>query len=223
MGDFVDILKRRISNTGTSSFLLSWIIINWKVPVSLFFGTSDFVTRINYISNEIYPGPFSDHISVLFFKPALSAFILVFILPVLSRIIFWWSEKHESAVKFERANNLRIETEIKDLGIELSKVINQDRTSLDLVKKSVDNALNIAGNLQNQNNIDKNQTKELSKHLNEASSAVNGRLEILQRLKNLRSADLNPDMVRIEKLYKASLSGFKQFRYKLASKILPKN
>jgi len=88
-----DSLSDRISNPLVGNFSLSWFLWNWKVPVSLIFGKESYKERIEYIS-DLYKDKsvtafdwtiMSGSFLYLFFLPALSALLILFLLPIITK------------------------------------------------------------------------------------------------------------------------------------------
>ncbi|WP_029275290.1 hypothetical protein [Pedobacter borealis] len=87
--DIIEDLKSRITNPFTSSFIISWLITNYQIPLSLFFYKQDDIAKDGYKS-------YFDLITSkqewwnMFTVPLICAFIYTFIFPWIKYGINWY-------------------------------------------------------------------------------------------------------------------------------------
>ncbi|OIR00144.1 hypothetical protein GALL_177900 [mine drainage metagenome] len=80
ISDFFKELKERLSNPFIYSFLISWLIFNWKIPIALIFYKSEDLLKDNYksfislIADQI-------HLQKSFVYPILAALLYTFAFP----------------------------------------------------------------------------------------------------------------------------------------------
>jgi len=89
-------LFERVSSPLAGSFIFSWIIWNWKLLVTMFFGDEDTSTRINTIITKYYD------VSHLITYPLMSTTLLILFYPLLSFVAFacWeWIEPTKRRLK----------------------------------------------------------------------------------------------------------------------------
>lgn len=86
ISDLVKDLKDRVTSPFFSSFLISWLLFNWKVPVALFFynqaelKAEGYTSLITFIQKNVI-SPYS------FWLPIALALIYCFIFPFFTNII----------------------------------------------------------------------------------------------------------------------------------------
>lgn len=116
-------LYERIANPLTSTFVISWLLWNYKV-VMVLFSSDSLIHKFAFIHNSIFI-TFGDALLYGFIYPAISTYIYLFLLPSLSLIVYKkWKKDQEALVSSkneieknrlltqEESDNLR--TEIYD-------------------------------------------------------------------------------------------------------------
>jgi chromatin remodeling complex protein RSC6 len=93
MNSFKNTINDRLSHPLLSSFFIAWVIINWRVPITIFSNTGGYTDKIFYISS----------INICWWTPILIALGWVFAWPYLN---FWIISFHEN-------KNTKIKNEIK--------------------------------------------------------------------------------------------------------------
>ena len=104
---FSDAIKERLTNPFLGKLFLAWIICNWKIPYVSFFVSEEKlkINRLEYVSQYL-----KTEIFIVYILPLIITAILIWIVPILSKIAFNVSEKYrkENALKrkcFEKKKN----------------------------------------------------------------------------------------------------------------------
>lgn len=164
VSDFLKELKERSSSPLFSSFIISWFIINWRIPIGLFFYSIDELKFDGYSS---YQDLVQRNVSLKgsFFYPFLSSILYTFLFPFVRNgiIIFnsWikaWGNNFSLAVS--KSSKISVEKYIQ------LKEIYERRTSL------LEEVLSNEGQYLKQYENEKNKNLELTKSYNEDISEL---------------------------------------------------
>lgn len=108
------ILYQRVTSPLFGTFIVSWIVLNWKILYATFIIDSDKIeqTKIDYIVSN-----FND-VGNLIWYPLISTFLLITIIPFVSNGAYWVSLKFEqwridNKHKIERKKLLTLEQSIQ--------------------------------------------------------------------------------------------------------------
>lgn len=137
-------LYDRISNPLLGAFGLSWAALNWKIVYTLFFlGSDDLSTRFSVIKDE------NLGICKGLIMPALSAVLIVGVLPFISRYLFevnlWhrkkdialkWKYESEEPISKKEAAELRIK--IRDLDNIFAETVREKEDELRKLQSQID-------------------------------------------------------------------------------------
>ncbi|MBL7663520.1 MAG: hypothetical protein JNM93_00190 [Bacteriovoracaceae bacterium] len=108
------ILYERVSSPLAGAFLVSFVIINWRIPLILIYGDDTSSSRIWDI--ELYLSKVS--ICYLLFFPLLSTILFICVFPYFSNLAFeisqWWGQKTlKIRNKYEDTERLSVEQSLK--------------------------------------------------------------------------------------------------------------
>lgn len=84
----IDPLHQRISNPFIASFLISWVIFNWKTIVFLIFSSQSIENKFEFISHSFYGNEWygTKNILLYFIFPLVISFLYLLLLPRLENI-----------------------------------------------------------------------------------------------------------------------------------------
>lgn len=139
---FKAILYDRVVSPLSGAFIVSWIIINWKIVAILVLGNTPILDRIDVIENKYLA------LENLFVKPLLSTLFLIIIYPWLSNFAYWlWqhslSFKINTRIKFENSTPLTLEQsielrkEIQRKDQEFNELLSGKNTKIDELEKTI--------------------------------------------------------------------------------------
>lgn len=138
------LLKERIDNPFIRSFLFSWIILNWKAIVILFFSSITIVERIQLIEKTY------SEIAYRLWLPLLIAIFYVIILPY----IMWVIEDISKLAYIERQSILydkktavikeKQKVAEEEVELENTKADYREKSELNLKIKSLENEIDIS-------------------------------------------------------------------------------
>lgn len=117
ISDFFKELKERLSNPFIYSFLISWLIFNWKIPIALIFYKSEDLAKDGYksfislIADQI-------HLQKSFIYPILAALVYTFAFPFFRNTIIAfnsWTKAWGSSwsLKLSKSGKISIEKYIE--------------------------------------------------------------------------------------------------------------
>lgn len=123
-----DSLKERLTNPFLGKFTLAWLICHWKIFYVTFFVDEDKLdtNRLEYISNYLKVENCKDFF-IIYIIPLLLTAFFIWILPILSKIVFNVSEEHrkEKALKKKKTDDAiekHIDKEVNRLNNELERL-----------------------------------------------------------------------------------------------------
>lgn len=168
--DFLDDLKSRVSNPLLSSFLISWLVSNWKISYGLIFYSTHDLFINNYTSHEELVRKNLDCWNS-FFLPFLISIIYTFGFPFLREIIKYL---HSRIVNYWESKTLE---DTKENFISVQKYITI-RENYHTLTKQVSEVINDESNNLKENTELKLKNIEFEK---ENTSLINERAEYIQK------------------------------------------
>ena len=91
---FWDELKRRMENPFWGSFIISWLLINWKVVyITISLESTSIDDKINYIE-KLYQSWIWGNLISLIIYPLLASFIAVALIPFINHFYLWLRKFH---------------------------------------------------------------------------------------------------------------------------------
>lgn len=105
MKELINGIKERYSNTFFFSFVASWLILNWEIPIALLFHNNELLQRdcsetyVNFINNYLSN---IENQSDLFWSPVGYAFILSILFPIIKFVINIWGVGWETIYEILR-------------------------------------------------------------------------------------------------------------------------
>jgi hypothetical protein len=155
---FSNILEERISSPFYGSFILSWIIWNWKPIYATFFVSKNEIkvkTKLDYILSFYYDCWYCNLLPLIFY-PLISTLVLILLIPRLSNWLFKESLKYEK----ERIELREEQTASQRLTHEQSvQIRNEKNTLIEAHNKDIQNKIF-------EIEAYKNQLKDLQEDLN---------------------------------------------------------
>ena len=127
------VLYERISSPFYGSFIFSFVVINWKIPIDIFFGDVTPEKRISIIEKLISDAS----VGQLLWGPLASALFITCVLPAVSTCVLWvweWWQKNarEIVESYEKHKRLTVE-QSNELRVEIDGI--QERFKLLLEEK----------------------------------------------------------------------------------------
>lgn len=188
MKEFSDSIKATLYERATSplysTFVFSWLIWNWKIPMVILFGDKQF-TRIEYIDN--YTDAFGCLAFLpLLFYPLLSALFLLLVLPYFSNWIY------TKVLKFKE---IRVNNKIKSD----NKVLLDPGKALELYQELSTNKAKLANFIEEKNEEVQHLNDENGK-LKENIDYLKKRILTLENFESKLSSDNNTHIELIQKL-----------------------
>jgi len=109
---FKAILYERIVSPLSGAFIISWLILNWKIVTIVILGNTPILDRIKVIEENYLSTKY------ILLNPILSTLFLVIVYPWLSNVAYWiWqsalSFKVKTKMKFEASTPLSLEQSIE--------------------------------------------------------------------------------------------------------------
>jgi hypothetical protein len=103
-----DALDERINNPISGIFILSWIIVNWKIPILLVFATVPEKDRLTEIESYLVGAGWM-HLLII---PILTAALYLFLIPLLREYYLAWLNKSDFRIKRDK---LQIESDLNEV------------------------------------------------------------------------------------------------------------
>lgn len=118
----------RVGNPISGTFIITWLLTNWRVPVVLFFGSVPEKDRIALIE-EIFPGPIQTTILHVVIFPLFFSVIYLVGMPWLKEIYASWLNRHDYRTKRNQQRmieDLREEGEYRETLRSICAVLKQE-------------------------------------------------------------------------------------------------
>jgi hypothetical protein len=139
------VLNERLTSPLFGSLIVSWLIWNWKIVLILFFVSESSIklNKIDYIIN--YYSDFNTNITF----PLISALLLITVVPLISNGSYWlsliyqnWKSKKKYEVEQKQLltleQSISLRTEMRNIELELSKIIDKKEVEISLLKDNND-------------------------------------------------------------------------------------
>lgn len=141
-----DYLKDKFNSPFWATFIVSWLLWNWKVWYVTFFIDSELLLKnkctlkIDYISNLFIPTSFLDFIWILFHSlifPYLSAYLIIFVFPIYITRKFYLQSldnvNNEVLIKKRKEKELLdVEKDIKETKKDIKNIEKQSKTQQEI-------------------------------------------------------------------------------------------
>ena len=181
------ILYERTTSPLFGTFIISWIVCNWKIVYLTFFVSEDKIeiNKIDYITTNC-----NDMWNLIWF-PLISTFVLITIIPVFSNGAYWLSIIYNKW-KVEKKKEVELSQQLTlEQSIELRKQISEQENQFEKMLSNKDLEIRQLKQIIDQNKGLKEETEyeELAKRIKSNNEELSIYKDIVQRIRNNNYAD----------------------------------
>ena len=181
------ILYERTTSQLFGTFIISWIVCNWKIVYLTFFVSEDKIeiNKIDYITTNC-----NDMWNLIWF-PLISTFVLITIIPVFSNGAYWLSIIYNKW-KVEKKKEVELSQQLTlEQSIELRKQISEQENQFEKMLSNKDLEIRQLKQIIDQNKGLKEETEyeELAKRIKSNNEELSIYKDIVQRIRNNNYAD----------------------------------
>jgi len=189
----ISTMKNRITNPFFGALFFSWIIFHWKVIIYLF---SSIEPDIKISRIESLKLSYSE----LIVYPVLSAFIIVFVYPLLGNLSHWVYEIYKTwRIKIDFNINktaylpireaIELKSRIKEIEVEFNQFYNEKRDEIEEIRRD--------------NYNKEKEVKMVIANLEKANNQISELEKTIQSKKH-RISELADDLIKLQRLYDAN-------------------